>query len=218
MKEKRLTLFIADDHPIFRRGLCEVIAEAEDLRLIGQASTGDEALKRILELRPGMAILDVNMPGMNGLEVAREVLGKLPATKIILLTLHEEEDLLDAAIDAGILAYVLKDHAVDELVNAIHAVVRGKRFISQSISGHLLRRDQQKRQLRDEKPGLELLTSTERRILKSIADDNTSKEIADLLGISVRTVETHRQNISNKLNLSGTHSLVKFAFQHKSKL
>ena len=218
MKEKRLTLFIADDHPIFRRGLCEVIAEAEDLRIIGQASAGDEALKRILELRPAIAILDINMPGMNGLEVARAVLGKQPATKIILLTMHEEEDLLNAAIDAGILAYVLKDNAVDDLVNAIHAVAHSNSFISPSISGYLLRRDRQKRQLREEKPGLELLTPTERRILQSIAEDKTSKEIADRLNISVRTVETHRQNISNKLNLSGTHSLVKFAFHHKSKL
>ncbi len=218
MKTKQLTIFIADDHPIFRRGLCEVIAEAEDLRLIGQAGAGDIALHQILELRPAVAILDVSMPGMNGLQVARTVMERQSVTKMILLTMHEEEALLDAAIDAGILAYVLKDHAVDDLVHAVHAVAQGKPFISSSISQHLLRRDQQKRRLREDKPGLDLLTPTERRILKSIAEDHTSKEIADRLHISVRTVETHRQNISNKLHLSGTHSLVKFAFHHKSEL
>jgi DNA-binding NarL/FixJ family response regulator len=218
MKKTKLSVFIADDHPIFRRGLCEVIEEEDDLNLAGQASAGDEALKSILETRPAIAILDVNMPGMSGLEVARQVLRKLTATKVVLLTMHEDEDLFNEAINSGVSAYVLKENAVEDLVHAIRAVANGKTFISPSVSGYLLRRGQHREELRKEKPGLEMLTETEKRVLKLIAEDKTSKEIADLLGISVRTVETHRQHISSKLNLSGTHSLVKFAFSNKSKL
>ena len=218
MKNRKLSIYIADDHPIFRRGLCEVIEEEMDLRLVGQASAGDEALAQILKLKPDIAILDINMPAMSGLEVTRALVDKRSSTKVILLTMHGDEDLFNEAIDIGVIAYVLKENAVEDLVNAIRSVARGRTFISPSVSDFLLRRGQRNSQLRQEKPGLEMLTPAETRILKLIADDRTSKEIADLIGISVRTVESHRQNISAKLNLSGSHSLVKFAFSNRSKL
>lgn len=218
MRKKHITLFIADDHPIFRRGLCEVIEGEEDLKLVGQAAAGEEALLAIRKLRPAVAILDVNMPGLSGLEVGRTLLREKSVTKVILLTMHDHEDIFNTAIDAGIPAYLLKENAVEDLVRAVHVVVQGEMFLSSALSGHLVRRDRQKRELREQKPGLELLTPTEKRILKTIAEDKTSKEIADVLKISVRTVETHRQNISNKLNLSGSHSLVKFAFHHQARL
>lgn len=213
-----VTIFTADDHPIFRRGLCEIIGEENDLRLVGQASAGDEALELVLALQPDVAILDVDMPGMSGLEVARALGERDLPTRIILLTMHEDEALFNEAVDSGVLGYVLKENAVDDVVNAIRAVAAGRNFISPSVSHFLLGRKRGKRELRKEKPGLDQLTPAERRILKQIAEDKTSKEIADVLGISVRTVETHRQNMSTKLGLSGSHSLLKFAFHNKSRL
>ena len=213
-----ISVFTADDHPIFRRGLCDIIEEESDLRLVGQASAGDEALEKVVELQPEVAILDVDMPGMSGLEAARALGERGLPTRIILLTMHEDEALFNEAVDAGVLGYVLKENAVDDVVNAIRAVAAGRNFISPSVSHFLMGRNRGKAQLRKEKPGLEQLTPAERRILKQIAEDKTSKEIADVLGVSVRTVETHRQNMSTKLGLSGSHSLLKFAFHNKSRL
>ncbi|MCB1125968.1 MAG: response regulator transcription factor [Verrucomicrobiae bacterium] len=213
-----IAVFAADDHPIFRRGLCEILGEEEDLSLLGQAASGDDALEQILALRPDVAILDVDMPGMSGLEAARSLAEQGLRTQVILLTMHEDETLFNEAIDLGVLGYVLKENAVDDVVNAIRTVASGRPFISPSVADFLLRRNRGKTELRREKPGLEQLTPAERRILKQIAQDKTSKEIADELGISVRTVDTHRQNISGKLGLTGSHSLLKFAFHNKSHL
>ena len=213
-----LKILIADDHPIFRRGLCDVIQADGGLRLVGQASNGEEALKLIDELRPDIAILDVHMPKLSGLHAARKLIEKKSVVKLILLTMHEDEDLLNEALNLGIHAYVLKENAVEDLLSAVRSVAQSKTFVSASLSGVLLRRRAQADALRRERPGLDSLTPTERRILKLIADDKTSKEIAEVLSCAIRTVETHRQNISQKLGLSGSHSLLKFAYDNKSSL
>jgi DNA-binding NarL/FixJ family response regulator len=214
----QLKILIADDHPIFRRGLCDVIQADGGLRLVGQASNGEEALKLIDELRPDIAILDVHMPKLSGLQAARKLIEKKSVVKLILLTMHEDEDLLNEALNLGIHAYVLKENAVEDLLSAVRSVAASKTFVSASLSGVLLRRRAQTDALRRERPGLDSLTPTERRILKLIADDKTSKEIAEVLSCAIRTVETHRQNISQKLGLSGSHSLLKFAYDNKSSL
>lgn len=213
-----LKILIADDHPIFRRGLCDVIQADAGLRLVGQASNGEEALKLIDELRPDIAILDIHMPKLTGLQAARKLVENKSDVKIVLLTMHEDEDLLSKALNLGIQAYVLKENAVEDLIAAVRSVAESKTFISASLSGLLLRRRAQADALRREKPGIDSLTPTERRILKLIADDKTSKEIAEVLTCAVRTVETHRQNMSQKLGLSGSHSLLKFAYDNKSSL
>jgi len=214
----QLKILIADDHPIFRRGLCEVIQADAGLRLVGQASNGKEVIKLIDELRPDIAILDVHMPRLTGLQAARKLIERKSPVKLVLLTMHEDEDLLNEALKLGIRAYVLKENAVEDLISAVRSVADGKTFISASLSGLLVRRRAQADALRREKPGLDSLTPTERRILKLIADDKTSKEIAEVLSCAVRTVETHRQNMSQKLGLSGSHSLLKFAYDNKSSL
>ena len=213
-----LKIVIADDHPIFRRGLCDVIQTDAGLRLVGQAGNGEEALKLLDELQPDVAILDVHMPKLTGLQAARKLVERESPVKLVLLTMHEDEDLLNEALSLGIQAYVLKENAVEDLIAAVRSVAAGKTFISASLSGLLVRRRAQAEALRREKPGLDSLTPTERRILMLIADDKTSKEIADLLGCAVRTVDTHRQNMSQKLALSGSHSLLKFAYDNKSSL
>lgn len=214
----QLRVLIADDHPIFRRGLCDVIEAEASLRLVGQAGNGEEALRLIDQLRPDIAILDVRMPKLTGLQTARNLMKKRSPVKLVLLTAHEDEALLNEALNLGIHAYVLKENAVEDLVNAIRSVASGETFISASLTGMLLRRRAQSEALRRDRPGLDKLTPTERRILKLIADDKTSKEIANVLACAVRTVETHRQNISTKLELTGSHSLLKFAYDNKSRL
>ena len=211
-------ILIADDHPIFRKGLCEVIAEDPALRVVQEAGDGAEALRLITELRPALAILDIHMPKLSGLQVIRSLWERQFPVKIILLTMHEDALLFNEAMNLGVVAYVLKENAAADLLKAIRCVLDGKTFVSPSLSDLLLRRAQQSDALRREKAGLELLTATERRILKLIAEDKTTKEIAEALAISTRTVDTHRQNISHKLNLSGSHSLLKFAYDNKSRL
>ncbi len=213
-----ISVLIADDHPIFRKGLCEVIEHDPLFRIVGQAGHGEEALRLVMELQPEVAILDINMPKLSGLQVARTLNDRQSATKLVLLTMHQDEDLLDEALALGVSAYVLKESAVEDLLAAVQAVLVGQTFISPIIAGLLMKRRKMGDELRREKPGLDRLTPSERRILRLIAEDRTTKEIADALGVSPRTVETHRQNMSHKLHLSGSHSLLKFAFDNKHQL
>jgi DNA-binding NarL/FixJ family response regulator len=213
-----ITVLIADDHPIFRKGLKEVLNETPSVRLVAEATDGASALRSAQELKPQVAVLDLDMPGMNGLQLARKILElKLPVG-LVILTMHKEERLFNEAINAGVLGYVLKENAASDLVDCIHAVVQGRPFISPSLSAFLLNRNARSRQLHDETPELQKLTPSETRILKMIAEDLTSKEIAERLGISFHTVENHRAKICEKLNLRGSHSLLKFAFDNKSRL
>lgn len=214
----RLRILIADDHPIFRRGLCDVIETDPGLELVGQAADGEEALQLLGAARPDIAILDVHMPKLTGLQAARRLATQPSPVKLVLLTMYEDEELLNEALNLGILGYVLKENAVEDLIQAIRNVAVGRTFISASLSGMLVRRRTASEALRRAKPGLDQLTPSEQRILKLIADDKTTKEIAALLGCAVRTVETHRQNISVKLGLGGSHSLLKFAYDNKSRL
>jgi len=215
---KETKILIADDHPIFRRGLRDVVKEDDSVQLLGEAGDGAEALRLIEELKPQVAVLDHDMPKLNGLQVAQAVRRQKLATGLIMLTMFKEERLFNEAMDAGFLGYVLKENAASDLIECIHAVAAGRAFISPVLSPFLLQRSARATALAQEKPGLEKLTPAERRILKLIAADFTSKEIAEQLGVSFHTVENHRSNISAKLGLSGSHSLLKFAFDNKSSL
>lgn len=215
---KPITVLIADDHPIFRKGLLEVLSEDSSIKVLGEAADGASGFQKIRELKPQAAVLDLDMPGMNGLEVARKISDlKLPVA-LIMLTMHKEQRLFNEAMDVGVLGFVLKENAANDLLSCIRAVVNGQPFISPSLSGFLLNRNARAQELRKEKPELETLTAAERRILKLIAQNLTSKEIAEQLGISFHTVENHRAKICERLNLRGSHSLLKFAFDNKSKL
>jgi two-component system, NarL family, response regulator DegU len=213
-----LRILIADDHPIFRRGLCEVIDGDSAFRVVKEAGDGEQALRFIEELHPAVAILDIQMPRLGGLQAVRALWERHSPVKVVLLTMHEDEDLFNEAMNLGVAAYVLKESAAADLLNALRCVAQGRTFISPCLSGFLLRRSEQSAALKRDKPGLEFLSPTERRVLKLIAEDKTTKEIADALAISTRTVDTHRQHISYKLHLSGSHSLLKFAYDNKSKL
>ena len=211
-------ILIADDHPIFRRGLRDVVREDDSVQLLGEAGDGAEALRLIAELKPHVAVIDHDMPKLNGLQVALAVRRQKLPVALVMLTMFKEERLFNEAMGAGFLGYVLKENAASDLIQCIHAVAAGRAFISSVLSPFLLQRGDRVKTLAQEKPGLNNLTPAERRILKLIAADFTSKEIAEQLGLSFHTVENHRSNISTKLGLSGSHSLLKFAFDNKSSL
>ncbi len=213
-----ITVLIADDHPIFRRGLCDNIAGDASLRLVGEAADGEQAWRMIQQLRPSVAVLDIHMPRQTGLQIGRLVLQQRLKLELIMLTMDTEEALLNKALNLGIKGYLLKESAATDLLQAIHRVASGECYITPALSGALVRRQSARHGLREQKPGLEKLSPTEREILKLIAEDRTSKEIAELLGCAHRTVESHRQRISQKLELSGSHSLLRFAFDHQAEL
>ena len=213
-----ITLVIADDHPLFRAGLCEAISTDPGVRVAGEAGDGERALALIRQYTPQVAILDIDMPKMSGLDVARELRKENSETDVIFLTMYKEEDLFNEAMDAGARAYVLKDSAVNEILQAIHAVAAGKYYLSPSVSDHLVMRSARVAKLLRHTPSLEDLTAGELRILRLIAGGKTSKEIADQLSISYKTVENHRTNIASKLHLRGSHSLLRFALENKSAL
>jgi two-component system, NarL family, response regulator DegU len=211
-----ITVLIADDHPIFRRGLCEIIADDSSLRLAGEAADGEQAWRLIQTLKPTVAVLDIHMPKRTGIQLARLVLQQRLPVELIMLTMDAEEGLLNKALNLGVRGYLLKESASADLIQAIHRVIAGNCYITPALSGVLVQRQIAHDELREKKPGLDKLSPTERAVLKLIAEDRTSKEIAELLGCSPRTVESHRQRISQKLELSGSHSLLRFAFDHKA--
>jgi DNA-binding NarL/FixJ family response regulator len=158
------------------------------------------------------------MPGMNGLQVAEEIIRRHLPVDIVFLTMYKEEDMFNEAMDIGVKGYVLKESAVSDIVNSIKTVAEGRYFLSPSISEYLITRSDRARLLLKKKPQLENLTKTERKVLRMISENKTSKEIGDVLNISFRTVENHRSNICNKLEIHGSHALLKFAIEHKSAL
>lgn len=212
----KIRIIIADDHPIFRGGLRQIISADESIEIIGEADNGEKALEIIHELKPDIAVLDIDMPKKTGLDVIREL--KDSNTKIIFLTMYAEEDIFDEAMDFGIKGYVLKDSAVNDIIECILSVNEDNYYISPNVSNLLVNRRNKSKNLIKKNPELGNLTKTERNILRFISENKTSKEIAEVLFLSHRTIENHRTNISNKLNLKGSHSLLKFAIENKSYL
>lgn len=214
---KEITVLIADDHPIFRKGLREIIVAEPGLRLLADVEDGLHALDAIRTQQPQVAVLDVDMPQQDGLSVARTIREESLPVAIVLLTMHRNERFFNAALDLGVQGYVLKDSASTEIVSAIQSVSRGQRFVTPLLTDYLLNRRQAENPTTI-KTGLSALTEAERRILKLIAQYKTSQEIADELFISIRTVDRHRANIASKLPLKGAHALLQFALEHKDTL
>src|SRR5436305_585541 len=211
-------LVIVDDHPLFRRGLREMIEERQTFEIVGEASDGKTALDLLSDRKPDIIVLDIDMPRLNGLEMARHLHREKSPIQIVFLTMYKDEDLFNSAMDVGVKAYVLKENAGEEIIGALEKVAKGESFVSPSLSHAGQRRRDRVQALLLSKPQIDELTAAERRILKLIAEDRTSKEIADVLCISIKTVENHRLSICHKLNLHGSHSLLKFAFDHKAHL
>ena len=216
--ETQIKIVMADDHPIVRQGLRKLIETDKNLSIVAEAGDGQTALELIETHQPDIAVLDIDMPEKDGFAVVRELQKRRISVEIIFLTMHGERAIFEAAMDLNVKGYVLKDSAVSDIVAAIKSVVRGRAFLSPALSSLLLSRRRRTEELENEKPGLHLLTPSEKRVLKLIAEDKTSKEIGEELFVSYRTVEAHRANISRKLDLRGSLALVKFAAIHKSEL
>lgn len=211
-----INILIADDHPIFRRGLKDLIEESNSDYIICEAENGQEAVDVVKKNNSEVAILDLDMPHLNGLQAAQACLKFNSSIKIIILTMYKDEHLFNQAIDIGILGYVLKENAVTEILNAINSVASGQHYISPAISNFVINRGRNVENKNSES-GSSRLTETERNILKLISESKTSREIADTLFVSIKTIEKHRFNICSKLNIHGTHALIKYAFENRSK-
>lgn len=218
MMQTQIKLLIADDHPIFRQGLKQIIEKEARFKVVGEAEDGEMTLQRLPECGAEIAVLDVAMPSKDGFEVVRTIRQRRWPVKVVFLTLHKDERFLSAALDLGVKGYVLKDSAVTEIVDCIKSVASGHEYVSPQLSGFLVNRGRRAAALADAKPQLDRLSPTERQVLRLIAEYKTSKEIASELCISTRTVEHHRANIGEKLELKGTHTLLKFAIEHQSDL
>lgn len=215
---EQVTVLIVDDHPLLRHGLKDVIERNPRFRIVGEAADGSQAIPLIICLKPQIVVLDIDMPGLNGLETLRAVRDLSFEVKVLVLTMYKEEDMFNMAMDLGARAYVLKENAANEIVMALEKVACNEAFLSTLMLEAGQRRSDRVKDLLLSKPQIEALTPAERRILKLIGEDYTSKEIATLLNLSVRTVDNHRQHICNKLKLHGTHSLLKFAFDNSAYL
>lgn len=209
---EEIRILIADDHPIFRRGLRMVIESDRSLKVIGEADNGSAALEIIERDEPDVAVLDVDMPLADGLAVAKTIREKNLPTHAIFLTMYDDEGIFNAALDADVKGFVIKDSAATDIVNCIKAVAKGQRFFSAVLSQYLYNRTT------PERSPFELLTEAERRILRLIAQGKTSKDIADELFISVRTVEHHRSHICTKLDLTGKNALLTYALTNKTSI
>jgi two-component system, NarL family, response regulator NreC len=199
------TVLIADDHRIIRDGM-RVFLEREGYKVNGDAQNGQEAVRLALKLRPDVAVLDITMPILNGLDAAREILHNAPATKVILLTMHDEAIYVLDALRAGVKGFVTKTHAAEDLVLAIREALRNKTYLSPELSQTVFSAIHLKNDL-----AADPLTPRERQVLQLVAEGRTTRQAADLLNISVKTAETHRNRIMEKLNVHETAGLVRYA-------
>jgi DNA-binding NarL/FixJ family response regulator len=204
-------IIVADDHAVVRKGIRDILEGVQGFTVVAECADGVATLAAIARERPDVVVLDVDMPGKDGLEVLRTLKDQADKPAFILMTMHGREDLLRAAFDLGATGYVAKAGTLLDVVDAIRAVREGQPFISSSLSATLLTKH-------DAPASLEGLTAAERRVLRLIAEFKTSKEIADDLGIHYRTVENHRTAIARKLGLTGSHALVRFAAEHRDHL
>ena len=214
--KKQIKILIADDHPLFLKGLHEIISEEPDWLVIAEAKDGQEALEMIIEKSPDIAILDINMPHKDGLEVAKYVHENNLPVSIIILTMYDDELLFNRAASYGVKGFILKESAVDDIVDGIENVAQGKTFVSPKFMNRILKKGTNKKKFHD--IHRINLTKMEQKIIKLIADDYTTKTIAKKLFISPKTVEHHRSNICKKLNLSGKNALLRFVLENKETL
>ena len=203
-------IFLADDHKIFRQGLVSLIEKDQDLKIAGQAKDGEDLLSQLKNVKCDVVVTDLSMPNMDGLEAIKLIRKKYPKIKILILTMLKDHEHFKHAMGSGASGYLLKDDAFDQLSMAIKLIMRGKKYVSPSVSA--METDRLLRSIDEaEDPSSDILTKRESQILKCVTSGLANKNIASKLKISIRTVEAHRTNLSNKLGIKTTAGLVKFA-------
>jgi two-component system response regulator NreC len=206
-----LRIFIVDDHCVLRAGLRALLSGEANLEVVGEAADGEEAIRLVPQIKPDIVLMDITLPGMNGLETAKKILEQLPDVRVLMLTVHKDHSLAREALNFGVSGYILKQAAESELINAIQAIAHGGLYIDPFITRPLLQQQSQDPPLTTFP---ESITPREVEVLKLIARGYTNRQIAEKLYISVRTVESHRENIMDKLDLTSRVELVRYAHMH----
>ena len=208
---RKIRILLADDHKLMRSGLRLLIEQQPDLSVVGEAGDGREAVSMVKSLRPDVTVMDIGMPNLNGIEASHQITHSHPEIAVVMLSMHADESYVLRALKAGAKGYLLKDSAEADLIRAVRAVAGGKSFFSPVVSKVLLDDYMRKLKRSGAEDAYDLLTPREREILQLVAEGKSNKEVANLLNLSVYTVETHRSNIMQKLNLRGVPELILYA-------
>src|SRR6059058_1502949 len=211
----KIRIMLADDHTLFRQGIRTLISAETDMEVVGEASNGGDAVDKAAEVRPDVVLMDIGMQGLSSFEAARQIRKNRPETKVLFLTMYDDEDYLVQCLEAGAAGYVLKDTPAPQLLAAVRDVYKGGKYLSSQVLGKLV--EDFRSRVRDQKmrPRMSTLTPREREILKLLAEGNSVKEIAVILGLSVKTVEAHKFNLMRKLDIHNKAQLVTYAIQKK---
>jgi len=205
---------LADDHAVVRDGLRFLLEAQADIAVVGDAADGRQAVRLVQQLRPDVVVMDIAMPELNGIEATQQIRETCPSTQIVILSVHSTTEHVFRALQAGAQGYLLKESAGMEVVNAVRAVHNGRRYLSQRITETVIDNYVRQRQAAEIRSPLERLSPREREVLQLIAEGKSSAEIADILSLSPKTIETYRSRLMQKLSISDLPSLVKFAIQH----
>jgi DNA-binding NarL/FixJ family response regulator len=211
----KIKCLLVDDHTLFRQGVRRLLESESDFEVVGEAADGGEAVEKARELRPDIVLMDIGMPGLSSFESARQIKKNRIETKILFLTMYEDEDYLVQCLEVGASGYVLKDTPAPQLLTAVKDVYKGGKYLSSQVLGKLV--EDFRSRVRDTRmrPRISTLTPREREILKLLAEGNSVKEIAVILGLSVKTVEAHKFNLMRKLDIHNKAQLVQYAVQKK---
>ncbi len=212
-KDDKIKVLLVDDHTIVRKGLRALLDAEPDIEVIGEAETGREALQQAHELLPDIVLMDISMPDMNGAEATRQIRHRLPSAKILVLSMHADEEFVFQLLRAGASGYLIKKTAPEELILAIKTVFQGHSFLSPAISNTVIDAYVRRADEMTAEDHYEILTEREREILQLVAEGRTSREISELLHITTRTVETHRANLMAKLDIHTVAELTKYAIR-----
>lgn len=208
MGEQTTSVFLADDHTVVRQALAEMIARDPQFTVVGQCGDGLQVVRQVFEARPDVLVLDITMPGLNGLDICRDITRKLRRLAVLILSMHDEEEFVARALENGASGYLMKEADNDQLIDAMRTVARGELYLAPGISRNVLQRIGHG----GEDP-YNRLTTRERQVLQLIAEGKTNREVAKTLGLAVKTVDTHRTRLMRKLNIHDQTSLVKYALR-----
>jgi DNA-binding NarL/FixJ family response regulator len=210
----KIRTLIADDHTLLRNGICALLEDEPDIMIVGEASDGREAVRLAGQLKPNVVLMDIAMPLLNGLEATRQIKHEHPEINVLVLTMYDNEEYFREMLEVGASGYIIKRAAASELVTAIRAVYNWEAVLSPAITRFLLE-DYLNHDIRSEKDDPNALSSREREVLQLIAEGRTSREIAEILNLSVKTVQSHRTSLMQKLDLHDRGDLIKYAIQKK---